>query len=613
MKTWQGLLLIVLISTIAYTNSLHERFFDGDYSYVYSNPLTRNPNNIPSFFLNPRLFRNDPNLVGHYRPVTMSVHALAYRLPPWSNRAVTLIFHIASSLLVFLIVKMIMRGEKSNFFPALTAGLIFAVHPFQTEAINFLTARSSVVSGLFFLLAFYSWIRYRASGSTFFYTGSLISYLLSMLSKEVAIVFPVLIVLYDFYFPVPYHLIKSHSSSRIDRVWKYYFPHIPFVLSAVLPYIGVRLLYSHSALPHFQRGLWTQFCTGLVSLVKYLTLFIFPVHQSLLRKNEIYTSLMVPKVAASGILLLVLLCVSLWMGKSRNVFPRMVSFFSFWFFIVLSTTTIFPLNHVFQENRGYLAFLPFAVVVSWSLTILFNRLPKGAVLGIFVLTTGLMILTIHRNMDWRDPLGFLQKEVRLNPDSAFAYGELGREALVEHKLDLALAATRQAITLNPGLGGYLYFILGDIHREMGENQEAIRYYEKGIAINPASHKYFMEAGLLYADSGDMKKAEKMLKKAVNLEPGYYLYHYNLGVFYKSQGRLEDAASEYRLSRKGNPQHLRTIGGLANVMEALGRKEEAITFYQYLEDEARRQGRNDMALEARQRLETAREADQGDHR
>lgn len=605
MRTWQGLLLILFISAIAFANSLHERFIYGDYSYVYSNPLIRDPQNIPSFFLNPRLLLNDPNLRGHYRPVTISVHTLAYTLPPWSNRGVTLVFHIASAFLVFLIVKRMVGEEKAAFFPALTAGLIFAVHPFQTEVINFITARSSVVSGLFFLLSFYSWIRYRTSGSIFLYGGSLISYLVSMLSKEVAIVFPMLILLYDIYFPAPSHPIKSPSSSRVYRVWKYYAPHIPFILSAVLPYIGVRLLYFHSPLPPFKRDLWTQICTGLVSLVKYLTLFILPLQQSLLRKNEIYTSLMVPKVAASGVLLLGVLGITLWLGRSKGAFPRMVSFFSLWFFIVLAPTTIFPLNAVFQENRGYLALLLFAAAVSWLLAILSARSPRGVIVLLFVLIVGLTILTIHRNGDWRDPLGFVQKEAMLNPDSAFAFGELGREALIQHNHDLALAATRRAITLNPRLGGYLYLLMGDIYRERGENQEAIRYYEKGLAINPVAHRYFMELGLLYMDSGDMEKAKEMLSKAIRIEPNYYLYHYNLGLIYKSQGRLEKAASEYRLSLKGNPKHLPSIWGLASVLEALGRRSESIALYQSLGDEARRQGRDDMASEAGQRLETMR--------
>src|SRR3970040_2142661 len=81
---------------------------------------------------------------------------------------------------------------------ALASGLIFLVHPFNSEVVNYITARSSVMCTFFYLLAFWVWIRYRLRGT--YYIASLLFFILAILTKEIAITIPVILWLYDLYF-----------------------------------------------------------------------------------------------------------------------------------------------------------------------------------------------------------------------------------------------------------------------------------------------------------------------------------------------------------------------------------------------------------------------------
>src|SRR3972149_6319727 len=63
------------------------------------------------------------------------------------------------------------------------------------------------MSGFFFLLSFYFWVRFRSRLTShvsrltsYFYLASLLAFLLGMLSKEVVITLPVVLWLYDLYF-----------------------------------------------------------------------------------------------------------------------------------------------------------------------------------------------------------------------------------------------------------------------------------------------------------------------------------------------------------------------------------------------------------------------------
>ena len=244
------ILLIVLTGTV-YLNSLNNGFHFDDIHHIVDNKYLRSLNNIPRFFIDIDTFSADSAVSGgHFRPLVLTSHAVSYAISganPIGYHIVSLIFHVGSAFMLFLIVKAILSGvrqdisgvsgarnDSAGFFVALAAALIFAVHPFNSEAVNYITARSSLMSGFFYLLAFYCWVRYRGSLTSYFYLSSLLAFLLSLLSKEMAITLPLILFIYDLYFiPVSgdsfYKRLKMHCRVSAGI--------IPFVLVISIPYI----------------------------------------------------------------------------------------------------------------------------------------------------------------------------------------------------------------------------------------------------------------------------------------------------------------------------------------------------------------------------------------
>ncbi len=317
MKTRYAVVLIAAISILIYANSLNNAFHYDDQIYLEenSNLRTIGPWDI---FLNPSNLFAPNTATGHYRPLVLLIHVVNYRvhgLKPWGYHVVNLVFHMGSVMLLFLIIRaMSGSGEQvggswknqaepggSNGFKdspatlyplpatflALTTALIFAVHPFNSEVINYITARSSVMSGFFYLLAFYCWVRYRGvSWSRTYYAASLAAFLLGMLSKEVVITLPIVLWLYDHYFVHP--LRAPHSALRTLLSWRTYLPYFPFVVAVAVPMMIMRLIYWGGVMPSFRRPLWVQLFTELPVLVKHLRLFVFPVGLNVDHYQEIY-------------------------------------------------------------------------------------------------------------------------------------------------------------------------------------------------------------------------------------------------------------------------------------------------------------------------------------
>src|SRR4030067_490282 len=164
-------IIIALLSITVYANSIPNGFVYDDDIFVVENPHIRDKKNIPASFVHPE-YLTSLGHKSHYRPLVM----ISYTINYWSGgrnpavyRITNLLFHIGTAFLLFLTVEAILhrngeiRGLTSYHFIALASALIFAVHPFNSEAVNYITARPSLMSGFFYLLAFYFWVRYRGT------------------------------------------------------------------------------------------------------------------------------------------------------------------------------------------------------------------------------------------------------------------------------------------------------------------------------------------------------------------------------------------------------------------------------------------------------------------
>ena len=309
------LLVFTILGSGLYFNTLNKPFQYDDLQSVVENRNIRDTDNILRFFKDPSLSANDPKFARHYRPLVVTSYTINYAfggLRPVGYHLVNLVFHVGTAFLVFLILKAILTptlslpreggGKKgggassSATYAALAAGLIFLVHPFNAEAVNYTTARSSLMSGFFYLLGFYFWVRFRSQITSYFYIGSLLAFVAGMLSKEVVITLPIVLWLYDLYF-------TPRSAHRTLLNWHTYVPYLPFVLIGVIPYLIIRLFSLGRVLDRFQRDMLTQFLTEIPVLVKHWQMFLFPRGLSLIHDVEIYHGISWP-VLLSGILIL---------------------------------------------------------------------------------------------------------------------------------------------------------------------------------------------------------------------------------------------------------------------------------------------------------------------
>ncbi|HKZ17822.1 MAG TPA: tetratricopeptide repeat protein, partial [Geobacteraceae bacterium] len=390
------------------------------------------------------------------------------------------------------------------------------VHPFNSEAVNYTTARSSLMSGFFYLLGFYCWVIFREGKplTSIFYLTSLLAFMACMLSKEVVITLPFVLWLYDLYFG---------ERRRTLLNWRTYIHYLPFVFIVVIPYIVLWVSSFGGVLPPFNRSIWTQIFTALPVLILHWKMFLMPLHLTPVHYVEVYKTFWSFSVIHSTLMLIIYVAIAILLYRILSRPCRLVSFFMLWFLIVLSPTTIVPLNAIFQENRGYLAVVSFVIPAGVIMGELWNtRIKKLVLAGLVLITIFYSAEVVQRNMVWRDDITLWSDAAKKAPEIPITYSSLGSAYRKAGMYDQAIGAYKKA----QAVGGPAYYAarynLAQVYIAQERWNLAALELEKvkeALLDNSQSRDrddlvtVYNDLEMVYGKSGQSELAEKISKEA----------------------------------------------------------------------------------------------------
>ncbi|GAI42910.1 unnamed protein product, partial [marine sediment metagenome] len=166
MKRYHVILIIIIAFTV-YSNTLNNDFTYDDDRTIVKNSLIRNLKNVPLFFIRPfSAGKESAVLKIAYRPLVLTSFALNYKLGGLDvpgYHIVNILFHAANAVLVYMLIIILsgmeITGKKTQgkggdiCTAAFFASLLFAVHPVNTEAVNYIWQRSVLMVTFFCLSA----------------------------------------------------------------------------------------------------------------------------------------------------------------------------------------------------------------------------------------------------------------------------------------------------------------------------------------------------------------------------------------------------------------------------------------------------------------------------
>ena len=137
------------------------------------------------------------SILNIYTPLTALSFAIEYHFvkdQPFVYHLDNLLWHMLNACLVLWLVYLI----SENGWVAFSCAVLFSVHPMNTEAVVWASARKDVLSTAFFLLSLLSYIYYRSDHRRWIYVCSWLFFLCALLSKVTTVILPVIFLLSDF-------------------------------------------------------------------------------------------------------------------------------------------------------------------------------------------------------------------------------------------------------------------------------------------------------------------------------------------------------------------------------------------------------------------------------
>ena len=568
-------LAIALLLLLAYSNSFKSSFQHDDIHGIVSNPHTKDPGNLPRFFVDPKTGSGIYGEISSgYRPLLVASFALNYLvggLNVFGYHLVNFLLHLLCTFLVYFILLHFFRQTGAvaeapslrSHLPAFFAALVFGLHPVQTESVTYISGRSSALTALFWLASFLAYLQYHCSGKTERLFLSALSYACALLSKETAItLLPVLLVF----------ILMFPRKEGIRRRW---FPVLGHVLMTFL-YLGARvyffrsLQYGSEPVRPFFDNLFSQ----SRAWIHYVGTLLLPLNLNFDYDFPVSRSLLDPRVILS-ISLLSALGIAIWRMYRSN---RAVGFFALWVAInLLPTNSLIAIEDLVSDRWLYLSCAGYAallvIALGWCFQTRVETGGRAAKIVFFFLCAVIIEFygysTLLRNFDWRTQRTLWEDAAAKSPGKARPYNGLGVGLIIEGRLEEAKEAFQKAISLEPR-GGQPYLNLGNIYSLQGDWDRAIEYYQRAIPLSPKLlSDIHSRMGLTYLRRGNMADSEKHLRRAIEIRPHNAAPHYFLGLYFEKNGEMEQAISCLEKAKKLDPDSLLVQEALGRVYRTIG--------------------------------------------
>lgn len=531
-------LIIAVVTVVVFYNSLSNEFVFDDESVIVNNQSIKSLDNLSRFFTAEDGFHK---VIGrYYRPLVSASYAMDFSiwgLNSYGFHLTNLIIHIISCFLLFKILTLLfLRYKHRNLF-SLFAALIFAVHPIHTEAVSWVSGRTDSMVTMFFLASFLFYVEYVKefvhikeehslqaieSKNPLYLILSLVFYSLGLLTKEMIITMPVIILLFDFVYR--------------KKGFEYFRKNI----AVYALFIGVTLAYlilRYELLKDIpERVKYLYFYGQETSVVVGTMIKTVPVYFRLLLAPfgllyhyngviEDAKSMFDAGVVLSILFIAILIYLSVIFYKKDSI----VSFCILFFLVTLiPVMNIIPTMNLMAERFLYLTSVCLALLIC-HITLLGSAKRDSKIMnvGLVIIIIAFSYLTYSRNAVWKsnDSLYASAKDVK------------GTVLLVNY---------------------------GNIYANASKYDEAAALYKKALSIRDNNLLAHHNLGLIYLLRGNLDSAELRFNKGISIDSLAPDGYYQLATVYNLQNKKEEAVKILERLQEIFPDYRESAGILENL-------------------------------------------------
>ena len=459
-------------------------------------------------------------------PLTRLSHMLDVELfsdDPRGHHAMSVLLHAINAALVYVVLARLTGARAASF----AAGLLFAVHPLHVESVSWISSRKDVLSGLFWLLGMAAYLGYAKRPNIARYALVAVLYTFAFMSKPIAVTFPVILLLFDFW-PLARMRQGGGSIGRRELLGLFVEKLPLFVLAVGFSAIAVVAQRAGGTMEEMENvGLAARMNNALVAYVRYIAHTLWPIdlmfpYQHLGEARPMWHA------GAAAALLALITVVALLL---RNRLPSVIVGWLWFVVMLLPTIGLIQVGTQAMADRYmYLPILGLFLMVVWPAA-------KFAQLRAV-----------------RVPID--EGSIRVGPDA------------------VSLAAALVAVVVFFGV------VTWQQQRIWHDSESLLAH---AVAIEPNNVPARVQLAVVYLRRGEPTRAEEQLLDALARDGSSVPAWSNLGSALRMQGRADEAVNAFRRALEIDTRQYAPALNLSTLLVEIGRSEEAIPILESILD------------------------------
>jgi protein O-mannosyl-transferase len=557
---WVQLLVMALATLVCYGQTLRVPFYLDDFSSIAENPVVQNWGGWRE------LWDYAPLRIVGYASFAMNHHFGQFQVAGY--HVVNIIIHFLTGCAVLALAMGVvstpaMRPLSSpgvaQWMPFIS-GLLFLIHPLQTQAVTYIVQRLASLAALFYLSALACYVWARVSDEMwkrwFLFAGATLFSGLAFFTKQNTFTLPLAVLLAELIF-------FEGSTKRIFRLLAIITAGLGCLLAALAAFSWYDP-FSLKAMEALTRE------TTVISRIQYLAtqmkvlwiytrLFFLPVGLHLDHDVPLLDGLITLETLPflAGHLMVLVLAI-----RARKKHPLLTFGVLFYYLAHIVESSFIPIRDVLFEHRTYLPNAGFCLVTAWVtisvLPSLFGWL-KPAVIALPMVAI-LSVMTWQRNQLWTDPVALWRDNATKTPNKHRVLDTYARHLLEVGRNQEAAQILALTDRFEERDGNDIQWPSAINHlimlRRQGKLEEALAAADQYLSKNPdprVRSKILANKGNIYIEKRELGKAEGSLREALSVYPQNLPAMVNLGIVLFHKGARDEAKQIFIDALKKDPQ------------------------------------------------------------
>ena len=574
---------LALLTFVVFSPSLNNTFTNWDDDrYVVNNADIRGfgSEQLGNIFSKP--------YVSNYQPVAVLSLSLNYAVSgdkPFSYILVNILLHVFNTVLVFYFIYLL---SMRRIEVALLVALLFAIHPMHVESVSWISERKDVLYTFFFMGGLITFLKYLDTKAMKYLLYTLGLFVLSVLSKPAAVIFPlVLVAIYG------YKGYKFQVKNLMVTV-----PF--FVISLIMGLVTIKMQAATAIEDIGASSIGEKFLYACYGFVMYIVKLFAPVNLSAFYPYPDSAGDAPATFYLMPVLALLIGGLAVWSLRKTRLIAFGIAFYLINIILVLQFLQVG--SAIMADRYTYVAYIGLFFILGMGFSHLLRQQVKPwaqvATIGLVLVGLGFSYLSFERTKVWGNsetlwtdvidkhpgmvPVSYLNRgnfrfrndrgaeavkdwdiAIQIKNDYHEAYQNRGVYKTNLKQYESAIQDFNQAITFHPQYAN-AFKNRGRAHLALNQSQKALADFQSYARLNPRDHFAYNGIAVSYFGLKDFQKAAKAYDDAIRLAPNNGGYYLNRSKAYYQTQQLDKARADYQkakqLGAKVDANYQQLMGG-----------------------------------------------------